>query len=88
MAQRLEPQIVRDNWLEALKAVIKAASLLHPLVIHIDDAHWLDAETAFFLNKLTHNVDGYPFLLLITMRSPHSAAQKQGATGLYDIMAA
>ncbi|MCB0081551.1 MAG: AAA family ATPase, partial [Caldilineaceae bacterium] len=88
LAQQLEPQILRDNWLEALKTLIKAVSQLHPLVIHIDDAHWLDAETTFFLNRLTHNVDGCPFLLLITMRSPHNAAQKQGATDVYDIMAA
>ena len=52
--------------MEALKALIKAES--RPLVLHIEDAHLLDAESRAFLTRLTRNVEGFPFLLVLTAR--------------------
>ncbi|CAN5776100.1 adenylate/guanylate cyclase domain-containing protein [soil metagenome] len=66
--QQLEPQMRFDNTLDALKALIKAESLRQPLIIHLEDAHWLDAKSRLFLEKLTYNVEGFPFLLILTTR--------------------
>ncbi len=66
--EQLEPQLRFENVLEALKALIKAESRRAPLVLHIEDAHLLDAESRAFLTRLTRNVEGFPFLLVVTAR--------------------
>src|SRR5690606_17260596 len=59
-----------ENSLSALKALIKAESVRQPVIIHLEDAHWLDADSRTFLQNLTHNVAGYPFLVIATQRPP------------------
>ena len=66
--EQLEPQLRYENTLDALKTLLKAESLRHPLVIQLEDAHWLDQESAEFVAKLLHNIDDYPLLLLVTTR--------------------
>ncbi|MFN2137333.1 MAG: tetratricopeptide repeat protein [Candidatus Promineifilaceae bacterium] len=66
--EQLDPELRFDNTLVALKALFKAESLQRPLIIHLEDAHWWDQDTQVFLPRLAHNVEGYPFLLLITSR--------------------
>jgi predicted ATPase/class 3 adenylate cyclase len=68
--QQLEPAFRFDNTLDALKTLIKAESLRQPLILYVEAAHWLDAQSKLFLEKLTHNVEDFPFLLLITTRPP------------------
>lgn len=68
--QQLEPELRLENTLEALKTFIKAESCCHPLIIQIEDAQWLDKESTLFLEKLVHNIEPYPLLLLITARPP------------------
>jgi predicted ATPase len=68
--QQLEPELRLENTLEALKTFIKAESCCHPLIIRIEDAQWLDKESTLFLEKLVHNIEAYPLLLLITARPP------------------
>lgn len=65
---QLEPQLRFENVLEALKTLIKAESRRAPLVIHLEDAHLLDAESRAFLTRVTRNVEGFPFLLVLTAR--------------------
>lgn len=64
----LAPETRFENTLDALKSFIKAESLRHPLVIQLEDAHWLDPETAQFLVYLLRNVADIPFALLISLR--------------------
>ena len=66
--EQLEPELRFANTLLALKALIKAESLRQPLLIQLEDAHWLDADSQTFLADLTNNVDDYPFLVIITAR--------------------
>ncbi|MBX3011889.1 MAG: tetratricopeptide repeat protein [Caldilineaceae bacterium] len=83
--QQVEPQLRAENTLTALKTFIKAESLRQPLVLYLEDIHWLDAESALFLEKLTHNVDPFPFLLLLTTRSPAGTAMQPAA--IYPVLA-
>ncbi len=64
----ITPENRFENTLDALKTFIKAESLHHPLVIQLEDGHWLDPESSHFLPHLLRNVEAYPFALLITMR--------------------
>lgn len=68
--ERLEPQWRQENQLRALKTVLRAESLRRPLVVQVEDAHWLDESSRHFLPFLLRNMAGYPLLLLLTSREP------------------
>ena len=50
-----------------------------PLVLGVDDLHWLDEESGRFVGYLAQRLEGLPVLLVATARSPepgvHSAAE-------------
>src|SRR5690606_21372763 len=79
---QLEPQLRFENVLEALKTLIKVESRRAPLVIHLEDAHLLDAESRAFLTRLTRNVEGFPFLLVLTARPEGEFAVAVGGMGV------
>jgi class 3 adenylate cyclase/tetratricopeptide (TPR) repeat protein len=66
--EQLEPKLRFENTLAALKALVLAESLRRPLVLHIEDAQWLDDDSRTALRLLTRNVAEYPFLVLVTSR--------------------
>jgi class 3 adenylate cyclase len=72
--ERLEPQLRLANTLDALKALVKAESLRRPLILHVEDVHWLDPESQIFLQQLARNVDEYPFAMLLSARPAESVA--------------
>ncbi len=76
--QQLDPALRLENSLEAIKVVLKAASHQQPLIIQLEDAHWLDHESALFLDKLAHNMEAHPLLLLITTRDTAPAESDNG----------
>ena len=65
---QLEPQLRLENMLDALKTLIKAESLVQPVFLLLEDAHWLDDESRQFIDQLTRNVEGFPFVVLATQR--------------------
>ncbi|MDX1417967.1 MAG: tetratricopeptide repeat protein, partial [Candidatus Promineifilaceae bacterium] len=67
--EQLEPELRFENTLGALKALIKAESLIQPVIILLEDADWLDDDSIEFLERLTRNVADYPLALLVTSRS-------------------
>ena len=67
--EQLEPELRFENTLGALKTLIKAESLNRPVIILVEDAHWLDKDSMQFLERLTRNVADYPLALLVTSRN-------------------
>ncbi|MCB8928747.1 MAG: protein kinase [Ardenticatenaceae bacterium] len=65
---RLRPEQRGENFQQALKALIQAESLLQPLVLHIEDAHWLDAESRTLLENLLRHAVNFPFAIVATAR--------------------
>jgi adenylate cyclase len=57
-----------DNGIEAIKAWARAASRLQPLIIHLEDVHWLDASSTQAIRFLTYNMDDVPLALVLTSR--------------------
>jgi len=57
-----------ENTLIALKAFFKAESVRRPVILHLEDAHWLDDNSRHFLQELTRNVENYPLALILTVR--------------------
>ncbi|RIK33150.1 MAG: hypothetical protein DCC55_35520 [Chloroflexi bacterium] len=68
--ERLEPQLRFENTLSALKMLLLAESLRQPVLLLLEDAHWLDEDSRAFLALLTRNVDAYPLAVIVTTRPP------------------
>ncbi len=66
--EQLEPELRFKNTLIAFKTLIQAESLRQPVVLHVEDANWLDDDSHELLGALTLNVTHYPFVVLLSGR--------------------
>jgi len=66
--EQLEPKLRFENTLAAFKTLIRAESRRQPVVLHVEDAHWLDADSCELLKVLTRDVGADPFVVLLTGR--------------------
>ncbi|GAB4401461.1 MAG: adenylate/guanylate cyclase domain-containing protein [Anaerolineales bacterium] len=66
--EQVEPEWRFQNTISAIKALLQAESLRQPLVLHIEDAHWLDADSVAVLQNLSRNMHNYPIAILFTAR--------------------
>ena len=74
--ERLDAEGKRRNTFIAVKALLRAEALMKPVIIAVEDGHWLDEDTRDFLSYLVLNIEDYPILLLFLSRpnddgSPH-----------------
>ena len=77
--ETLDAKARYENTLIALSVLFRAESLRKPLVIFLEDAHWLDEDTAAFLSYLMRSLladedKQYPIAILTTQRPGDSAA--------------
>jgi class 3 adenylate cyclase/tetratricopeptide (TPR) repeat protein len=66
--QELEPRQRRQHTLEALTHVILRESQIQPLLLALEDLHWIDAETQAWLDGLVDGLPAARLLLLVTYR--------------------
>lgn len=66
--EQLEPELRFENTLIALKALFRAESRRRPVILQLEDAHWLDHDSQIFLGILTRNMADFPLCLLVTSR--------------------
>jgi class 3 adenylate cyclase len=64
----MDAQIRRRRTLEALKRIIIRESLEQPLVVIIEDLHWIDVETQEFLKLLVDSIASAHILILVNYR--------------------
>ncbi len=57
-----------ENTIYSLKNLIKALSMIKPVVIELDDGQWIDPETHDFLGRLVENLEDHPILILSECR--------------------
>lgn len=57
-----------ENTIFALKAFIKALSRLKPLVLVLEDLHWLDVDSQQVVQTLCRLIDDYPLFIVATTR--------------------
>ena len=57
-----------DHSIIALKAWVRAESRRQPLVLHLEDVHWLDPSSMRAVQQLTYNMEDVPLALLLTSR--------------------
>ena len=66
------PQLLWEKTLEAQIAVIEKLSGRSPLLVVLEDAHWIDPSTSELLNHLIERLPSMSVLLLITSRPEFS----------------
>ena len=57
-----------DNFLYAVKELIKAESLLKPVIIEFEDSQFIDNDTQNFLKVLTTNINNFPIAIICLAR--------------------
>lgn len=72
---QLDASLRFENTLSALKTLLKAFSLLQPLVIQLEDIQWYDADSQQFLAVLTRGLTGFPIAILATSRHTENGEQ-------------
>lgn len=66
--EQVEPRLRLENTFTACKALLLAESLRRPLVLVLEDGHWLDADSEALLATLTRNIEHFPLAVLMTSR--------------------
>jgi class 3 adenylate cyclase/tetratricopeptide (TPR) repeat protein len=67
--KKLEPSEKRREIIEAINALIHFQERRTPLVIIVEDVHWIDAETKLILQNILHSLRGVRILFIMTQRS-------------------
>ena len=72
--ERLDPADRRQRTHEALKALIMRESQVRPLILIVEDLHWVDSETQAFLDGLVEQLPMAKLFLLVTYRPEYRHA--------------
>lgn len=65
----LEPQVIQNRTFSTLRRILFRASELRPVILEIEDLHWMDATSEGFVEDLVEDLAGARLLLLLTYRS-------------------
>jgi class 3 adenylate cyclase/tetratricopeptide (TPR) repeat protein len=64
----LSPEARKDRIIEAIKRITIKASQIRPLIIAIEDLHWIDKSSEDYLKALLDSVSGAGVFLIFTYR--------------------
>ena len=78
---QLDPKLRRAGIFEAIRRFFHAASEARPLIVVIEDLHWMDQATGEFLAMMTESVTSDRILLCATHRSGYAMPVAPGAFG-------
>ncbi|MBC8312676.1 MAG: tetratricopeptide repeat protein [Candidatus Cloacimonetes bacterium] len=66
--EKLDKKNRFENTLFALRNLVIATTLRKPVIVELEDGHWIDSDTKKWLKILTRNAENYPFLIITTCR--------------------
>ncbi len=69
----LDPQELRRASLDAMVTIIEAMAERHPVLMIVEDAHWIDPSTLELLNLYVEGIRSIPVLLVMTFRPEFEA---------------
>jgi transcriptional regulator with AAA-type ATPase domain/tetratricopeptide (TPR) repeat protein len=64
----LSPEVIKSRTVETLHALFLKSSYGQPLIMVIEDLHWVDQTSEEYLASLVERVAGRPILLVVTYR--------------------
>ena len=81
---QMDPQLRRRRTLDAVKRIFVRESIRQPLIIMLEDLHWIDGESEAFLNLLADSIAMTPILILVNYRPEyrHEWSNKSNYTQL------
>ena len=65
---QLEPPQRRDRIVQAIEAYVRRKASDGPLILVVEDLHWIDSETQAVLDRIVENIGTTNHLLLVTYR--------------------
>lgn len=71
----LTPRVLRERTFETLQALLLGRCQLSPVVLWVEDLHWMDSVSLEFIERLIVLLPDYPVFLLMTSR-PGPVAQR------------
>jgi tetratricopeptide (TPR) repeat protein len=74
---QLDPMGRYENTIFAYKELFKGLSLIKPLIIQIEDIHWLDEDSQNVFQNICRNIDDYPIMILATSRFQDDGSKPQ-----------
>ncbi|WP_170773379.1 adenylate/guanylate cyclase domain-containing protein [Ruegeria lacuscaerulensis] len=74
----LSPQEQRDLTIQTLIDTVKARSTVRPVVLCVEDAHWIDPSTNALLERFKSICSDLPLMMLITHRPGWDLARDEG----------
>ena len=78
---RLDPKLRRAGIFDAVRQFLLATAARRPLVVVLEDAHWMDQATAEFLPLLVEGLADGRILLCVTQRSGFALPSGERAFG-------
>ncbi len=72
--QGLDPPQRRQRILDAVKRLVLRETRAQPLLVVVEDLHWIDTETQAFLDSLVESLPTAPLLLLVDYRPEYRHA--------------
>ena len=72
--RHLSPDAIHQRTLEVFRRFAVASSLAHPLVLAIEDLHWMDRASEGYISVLVDAVVDAPILLVTTYRTGYRPA--------------
>jgi len=66
--EQVEPQLRFENMLAAFKNFVQAEAACQPVLLELEDIHWLDEDSQRLLQLLTHNLADTALAILCTAR--------------------
>jgi DNA-binding NtrC family response regulator/tetratricopeptide (TPR) repeat protein/class 3 adenylate cyclase len=79
--QALEPRQRRQRTLEACTRLLLRASQVQPLLLVVENLHWIDTETQVFLDRLVDSLPSARIVLLVNYRPEYQ--QRWGSKTYY-----
>ncbi len=64
-----------DNTIYAVKNFLISLALIGPVVLVLEDAHWIDSDSKNLIKMLVRNVGKYPFAILVICRTQYEGAR-------------
>lgn len=78
---RLDPQQRRQRTLDAVTRLFLQASQVQPLIVVVEDLHWMDGESLAVLDRLAQRLPNHRLLLLVNYRPEYQPGW--GSKGYY-----
>ncbi len=65
---QLDPELRRLRVIDGLRSFLLSAAMVRPLLLLIEDLHWIDSETQLLIDALADSLAAHRVLLLVTYR--------------------